>query len=90
MLCFPMGRDQPMVADRVAQLGIGSVASPDATALEIKRAIAKALADPGLKRRARQFADSVATHPGLDHAVALIERLVSNSESGTRRPSGLN
>jgi UDP:flavonoid glycosyltransferase YjiC (YdhE family) len=79
MLCFPMGRDQPMVAKRVAQLGIGSVASPEATALEIERAIAKALADTGIKKRARQFADSVATHPGLDHAVALVEQLVNNA-----------
>ena len=79
MLCFPMGRDQPMVAERVAQLGIGSVASPEATALEIERAIAKALADTCIKKRARQFADSVATHPGLDHAVALIEQLMSNA-----------
>ena len=76
MLCFPMGRDQPMVADRVAQLGIGSVASPEATSLEIEHAIAKALADTGIKSRARQFADSVATHPGLDHAVELLERLL--------------
>lgn len=77
MLCFPMGRDQPMVADRVAQLGIGSVASPDATTLEIERAIAKVLDDTGVKRRARQFADSVAMHPGLDHAVALLEQLLN-------------
>jgi MGT family glycosyltransferase len=75
LLCFPMGRDQPMVADRVAQLGIGSVASPNATAPEIERAIAQALTDPGIKKRAREFAASVATHPGLDHAVALMEQL---------------
>ena len=79
MLCFPMGRDQPMVADRVAQLGIGSVVSPEATPPEIERAIAKALDDAGLKRRARQFADSVATHPGLDHAVALLEQLLNEA-----------
>jgi MGT family glycosyltransferase len=90
MLCFPMGRDQPMVADRVAQLGIGSVASPDATGPQIERAIAKVLKDKGVKRRARQFADSVAIHPGLDHAVELLERLQNKAGLGPHRPPGLN
>jgi MGT family glycosyltransferase len=78
MLCFPMGRDQPMVAAIVAQLGIGSVASPNATAAEIERAIAKALADPEIKAKAREFAASVAAHPGLDHAVELLEQLLDD------------
>ena len=89
MLCFPMGRDQPMVADRVAQLGIGSVASPEATAAEIEHAIAKVLDDAGVKQRARQFADSVATHPSLAHAVALLEQLLNKAGSGPRRAEKL-
>ena len=78
MLCFPMGRDQPMVAAIVAQLGIGSVASPNATAAEIELAITRALADPEINAKAREFAASVATHPGLDHAVGLLEQMLDN------------
>ena len=89
MLCFPMGRDQPMVAAIVAQLGIGSAASPEATAAEIERAIAKALDDAGARKRSRQYADSVAMHPGLDHAVALLAQLLGKAGQVSRRPPKL-
>jgi UDP:flavonoid glycosyltransferase YjiC (YdhE family) len=78
MLCFPMGRDQPMNAARVAQLGIGRVADADAPVEEIRRAIAAVLGDAGTKTRARDFAASVASHRGLDDAIALVEKLLPN------------
>ena len=76
MLCFPMGRDQPMIADLVARLGIGSVSSPDAPVSAIEAAIRSLLADTEKKNRARDLAASLADHPGLDHAVALVEKLL--------------
>jgi len=76
MLCFPMGRDQPMIADRVARLGLGAVASPEAAVAEIQQAIATILADAGARQRARDFASSLVDHPGLDHAVGLVEGLL--------------
>jgi NDP-glycosyltransferase len=75
MLCFPMGRDQPMIADRVARLGLGSVLSPEASVSDIQSAIAAILADASTKRRAEDLAKSLAGHPGLDHAVGLVESL---------------
>lgn len=77
MLCFPMGRDQPMIADRVARLGLGSVADPEAPVAEIQRAVAAMLADAETRRRARAFAQSLVGHPGLDDAVRLVEGLLA-------------
>jgi UDP:flavonoid glycosyltransferase YjiC (YdhE family) len=77
MLCFPMGRDQPMIADRVARLGLGSVLGPDVSTAEIRHAIARALADEGARTRARSFAKSLVGAPGLDHAVGLVEKLLA-------------
>jgi UDP:flavonoid glycosyltransferase YjiC (YdhE family) len=77
MLCFPMGRDQPLIADRVAGLGLGSVVNPDAAVAEIRQAIAATLADEGVSKRTRDFSGSLVDHPGLDQAVGLIERLLA-------------
>jgi UDP:flavonoid glycosyltransferase YjiC (YdhE family) len=73
MLCFPMGRDQPMNADRVAQLGIGAVVGAEAPASEIRQVIAAMLADVVVTKRAKEFARSLAGHPGLEDAVDLVE-----------------
>jgi UDP:flavonoid glycosyltransferase YjiC (YdhE family) len=78
MLCLPMGRDQPMNAARVAQLGLGRVVDADAPVAEIRGAIADALGDAAMKKRAKDFAASVASHRGLDDAVALVEKLLPN------------
>jgi len=76
LLCLPMGRDQPLLARRVADLGVGRVGSADADAAEIRGAITTALADSDAKPRARAFARAVAGEPGVDEAVARVERLL--------------
>lgn len=76
MLCFPMGRDQPIIADRVAQLGIGEQLAPEATVSEIGRSIAAILTDAAVKERAREFARPLADHPGVDDAATLVESLL--------------
>jgi MGT family glycosyltransferase len=73
MLCVPMGRDQPLIADRVARLGLGSIARADAGVAEIQAAVSAMLADTALTERARAFARSVAGHPGLGDAVRRVE-----------------
>jgi UDP:flavonoid glycosyltransferase YjiC (YdhE family) len=78
MLCFPMGRDQPMIAERVAQLGLGSVLSHEAPVSELKQAITETLADGGTRQRAEEFARSLVGHPGLDDATRLVEALMGN------------
>jgi UDP:flavonoid glycosyltransferase YjiC (YdhE family) len=75
MLCIPMGRDQPLIADRVARLGLGSVLGPNAAAADIQRTVAAMLEDGTFAVRAREFARPLAGHPGLERAVDLIERL---------------
>ena len=77
MLCLPMGRDQPMIADRVARLGLGTILAPEAPVAEIGRAITATLGDAGLAARARAFAHSVAGHPGLDEALGLIDGMLA-------------
>ncbi len=76
MLCLPMGRDQPLVAQRVAALGLGAVASPEASVDEIGQAITAMLADKEIRQRARAFSRSLVDHPGLDRAVELVEGLL--------------
>jgi MGT family glycosyltransferase len=73
MLCLPMGRDQPLIADRAARLGVGAVASCEASVAQLRDAIVALLADAGARHRARAFAESLRDHPGLDHAVGLVE-----------------
>ena len=66
-----------MIADRVAGLGLGSVASPDASVADIRQGVAAILGDAGVTKRAKDFAQSLIDHPGLDHGLELIERLLS-------------
>ncbi len=73
MLCVPMGRDQPAVAGRVAELGLGAVTSMDASATELRRSSAGMLADEKMRDRARGFARGVSRHPGMDEAVLCAE-----------------
>jgi len=76
LVCIPMGRDQPMVAGRVAELGLGRVLAPDASVAEIRRAVTSALGDVGLRKTAAAFAASMAGHPGVAEAVAAIEEVL--------------
>lgn len=75
ILCLPMGRDQPLIAERVARLGLGAVGSPEASVGELRGAIAAVLADSDVAARAKTFARSLEGHAGLDEAIARIERL---------------
>jgi len=77
MLCLPMGRDQPFVAQRVADLGLGSVLDQDASVEEVKAKIAKALADRSLSARSRTFADQVRGEIRAGHAAELVEGLLN-------------
>jgi MGT family glycosyltransferase len=76
MLCFPMGRDQPAVAERARKLGLARVAEPDASAEVITKAVTEALRDSSMATVSRAFAERVKTHPGVEEAVKHIERLM--------------
>ena len=86
MVLLPLGADQPLNAQRCAALGVGQVIGSDQRAAEAIRDAARAVrAEPSYRRHAERERDEMVALPGLDHAVALLERLVV--EKQPLRPS---
>jgi UDP:flavonoid glycosyltransferase YjiC (YdhE family) len=77
MLLLPMGRDQPMIAARAAELGLGAVADFRASAADLAAAIERELADSARLASCRQFVTQLAGHPGLEQAIAAIEAMAT-------------
>jgi len=65
-----MGRDQPMVAERVVAVGAGRSLDPDADAATIGHAVSAALADPRLRHGAEAMASVIARADGATTAAA--------------------
>jgi UDP:flavonoid glycosyltransferase YjiC (YdhE family) len=82
MLCVPMGRDQPMLAARVEELGLGVALPLDTTTEALAAAIRRTLEDPALSERTHRFATVLTGHPGLDDAIGIVEGLLEG-EKGT-------
>jgi MGT family glycosyltransferase len=76
MLCFPMGRDQPAVAERARELGLAHVGQADASAEAIAKAVANALGDSKMATVSSDFSERAKSHPGVEEAVRSIERLM--------------
>jgi UDP:flavonoid glycosyltransferase YjiC (YdhE family) len=76
MLCLPMGRDQPLVAQRVAALGLGVMLDPGATVEQLQAAISDLLSDKSTRQRSRAFADQVAGNTRAGYAAELVEGLL--------------
>jgi len=79
MLCLPMGRDQPAIADRVEQLGLGAVLDADSSVETIRQVLNDMLADRRLSERLSAFARSLETHPGLEEAIAAIRGVIKSA-----------
>jgi MGT family glycosyltransferase len=79
MLCIPFGRDQDLNADRVQTLGLGTVLDPDAPTDVLRRAVRDMLDDDPLKKRAKQFSDSLQAHPGIQEALTAIDDTINSS-----------
>ncbi len=78
----PISADQPMHASRCDAIGTSlSLDRDDLTAEMVRAATWRVLREPEFRKRARALADEIASMPGPDAAVALIERIV-------RAPSG--
>lgn len=78
----PMGADQPHNARRCQALGVARVLDPvTTTPAGVRDAAAAVLADPGYRRAAARLADELATAPGPDHAVHLLEQLTPPDRS---------
>jgi MGT family glycosyltransferase len=82
MMCVPFGRDQDFNADRVAELGLGTVIDPDSQTDVLSRSIRDMLDDDALRQRTKQFSDSLQTHPGIGEALAVIDHAVNSSRQG--------
>jgi len=77
MLCLPGLGDQPGNAARIAELGLGEVADTNAEPAVLRETVQRLLANEALRARCRAFASRLETAPGLDQAVARIERFSS-------------
>lgn len=73
MLCMPMGRDQPDIAARVVDLGLGHTVDQGASRQAIEQAVAGMLKDIRLQSNSDDFAKTLMTHPGIDTATAIVE-----------------
>ncbi len=74
LLCLPIGRDQPYVAQRVVAAGAGLSIPIDSSPRVISEALARLLADPLYRRAADQLRVSIADSEGT--AVAELEELL--------------
>jgi len=73
---MPMGRDQPLNAERVAASGAGRHLSSEASVDAIRRAAEDVLDDPGFRRNARRMADAIAEYGNGSEAASLLEALL--------------
>ncbi|CAN5188883.1 glycosyltransferase [soil metagenome] len=79
LVVIPIAADQPFNAERVAALGLGRVVEREERTPEGIRTVARAvLNDSSYGERVRQLRDQVATLPGSEHGVALLEQLVAD------------
>ena len=76
LVCMPMGRDQPLNAERVAASGAGRHLSSEASVDAIRRAAEDVLDDPGFRRNARRMADAIAEYGNGSEAASLLEALL--------------
>jgi UDP:flavonoid glycosyltransferase YjiC (YdhE family) len=81
MVVIPIGADQPRNARRCEHLRVARVVyALEATPDLVREAASDVLADPTYRLNAERMRDEIATLPGPDHAVTLLERLATERE----------
>jgi UDP:flavonoid glycosyltransferase YjiC (YdhE family) len=75
MICVPQGREQPINAARVHELGVGRSVPIDSSADQVAAAITEVLGDNDFRARANVFAESIAQLGGGAVATRLVEDL---------------
>lgn len=76
VVVLPVNADQPRNGAQCEALGAGrSIPAPQRTPEAIRAAVREVLAEPSYVRGAETLRDALATLPGLDEAIALIEKL---------------
>jgi hypothetical protein len=76
MVCVPQGRDQPLNAARVQELGAGLTIAADAAPEALAQAVHTVLADPQFRIEAQRFKASTAAVGGGELAADLVENLI--------------
>ncbi len=79
LVCIPMGRDQPLNADRVAGLGLGHQIPGGSPAETIRAMVEDVLDDPRYRERAQQMAKIIASYRNGAVAVSQIEALLEET-----------
>jgi MGT family glycosyltransferase len=75
LLLLPLNADQPLNAARCVALGVGRMLDPrEVTPESVRENVAALLADPTYRRNAERVRDEIATLPGVDSAIDLLER----------------
>ncbi|MFC6010226.1 glycosyltransferase [Nocardia lasii] len=80
MVCVPMGRDQFFNAQRVQELGAGTMLPPDASTELIAAAARTLLADESAHATATRLATAIAGYPGANGAADVLESLTARTE----------
>lgn len=81
VVIVPISADQPENAARCAALGLGRVILPaELTPERARAAVLAVLGDPSYRRTAERLRDEIATLPGPEDAVALLERLAVDQQ----------
>jgi N-glycosyltransferase len=91
MVVVPITADQPYSAQRCAALGVGRVIPPNARdAASIGTAVAAVLRDPSYKANANEFRAEMASLPGRQCVVDLLEQLAGTGRAvaGAAREDG--
>lgn len=77
LILLPMGADQPLNADRCADLGVARVHDPmTASAADVRDAVTAVLDLPAYRRAAEQIKNEISRLPTADDAAAWIEALL--------------
>jgi UDP:flavonoid glycosyltransferase YjiC (YdhE family) len=84
MVCVPQGRDQPLNAARVQELGAGRMIAADATPGALAEAVQHVLADPRFRTAARHLAANAASVGNGELATDLVEAQIG-AFAGRRR-----
>ena len=80
IVCVPgIGRDQPAIAQRVAELGLGIALTDGATAAEIREAVNTILRDASYRARAEEFAARLGVVDGASTSADELEAMLNAS-----------
>jgi len=84
-VCIPLGRDQPLNAAAVAELGVGLALPKDAGVEEIRAAVEEALGSPSLRTQAGKMSAAIAAYGDAAVAVTALEELASGLAGNVAR-----